>query len=78
MPEVTYISPKGERVTAERAYLTYDVLSRKNLTVATNARVTRIVFDTTGPEPKATEVEYTSGDVGPTYRVGASKEIIIS
>ena len=43
---VTYIDPHGRRVTMETAYLTPAILARPNLTVATNAYVNRILFDT--------------------------------
>ncbi|KAG1763659.1 hypothetical protein EV702DRAFT_1157200 [Suillus placidus] len=47
---VTYIDNKSTRVTAESAYLTDDVLARPNLTVVTYARVTKVLFDTSGVE----------------------------
>ncbi|KAG6819525.1 hypothetical protein H0H93_011028 [Arthromyces matolae] len=44
--KVTYIDDKKRRVSSESAYLTEDVLARKNLTVAINAQVARILMPT--------------------------------
>ena len=77
---VTYIDAKGRRVTTERSYLTPDVLSRPNLTVAVGASVTQILFDTaeTDAEPKAVGVEFCSGPKGQRFRARARKEIVVA
>jgi choline dehydrogenase-like flavoprotein len=74
---VTYIDSRGRRVTTESAYLTPAVLSRPNLTVAVNASVTRIIFDTTGSNPRAVGVEFSSRD-RLRFRVRAKKEVILA
>ena len=76
---MTYISPKGHRATAELAYLTPEVLARPNLKVATNARVTRVLFDD-GPDlpvPRAVGVEF-ADESGSKYVAKALKEIVLS
>lgn len=75
---MTYIDSRGTRVTTESAYLTPTVLSRPNLTVAVNAPVTRVIFDTTGLSPRAVGVEFTSSRVGPRFRVRAKNEVILA
>ena len=77
---VTYIDAKGRRVTTERSYLTPDVLSRPNLTVAVGASVTQILFDTAeaDAEPKAVGVEFCSGPKGQRFRARARKEIVVA
>ena len=74
---VTFISPDGSRVTTERAYLTSEVLARKNLKVITHAHVTRILFDKSGQTPRAVGVEFSHGK-DQKYRVKAKKEVIVS
>ena len=74
---VTYIAPKGRRVTTEYAYLTTEVLARKNLKVITHAHVTRIIFDQSGPTPRAVGVEFTHKN-GEKFRVKAKKEVVVS
>jgi len=79
---VTYIDSKSTRVTTESAYLTDEVLARPNLKVVTNARVTKVLFDTSGGIPRATGVEFASkthaGKVGPKFHARATKEVIVS
>ena len=74
---VTFISPDGRRVTTESAYLTSEVLARKNLKVITHAHVTRILFDTSGQVPRAVGVEFSHGK-GQKFRVKAKKEVVVS
>ena len=74
---MTYINPKGRRVTSEFAYLTPEVLARPNLKVITRAHVTRILFDNSGPTPRAVGAEFTQPD-GETYRVKARKEVVLA
>lgn len=75
--QVTYITPRGRRCTAEYAYLTPEVLARPNLKVITNAHVTRILFDKSGPTPRAVGVEFTQ-QKGEKFRVKARKEVVLS
>lgn len=77
---VTYINKNGRRVTTESSYLTPDVVKRANLTIATGASVTKILFDspTEGELPRAAGVEFSAKASGPTFRVRAKKEVIVS
>lgn len=74
---VTYITPEGRRATAELAYFTPDVLARPNLKIATNARVTRILFDNSNEVPRAVGVEFTDRS-GSKYVTKALKEVILA
>jgi choline dehydrogenase len=75
---VTYIDPKGRRVSTETAYLTPDVLARPNLTVAIHAHVTRILFDQHNGGPTANGVEFTNCDQGLRFRARAKKEVVLA
>jgi choline dehydrogenase-like flavoprotein len=75
---VTYIDSRGQRVSAESAYLTPKVLSRPNLKVAIHAQVTRILFDKTGGTLRAIGVEFANTPNGPRFRARARKEVIVS
>jgi len=75
---VTYVDKNYKRVSAETAYLTPDVLSRPNLTVAINATVTRVLFDTTQLKPRAIGVEFGTVESGPRWEAFAKKEVILS
>ncbi|QRV97652.1 GMC oxidoreductase [Ceratobasidium sp. AG-Ba] len=70
---MTYITPTFTRCSAEAAYLTPTVLARPNLTVATNAHVTRILFD----GKRAVGVEFARNKEGPRYQARACKEVIL-
>ncbi|QRW12253.1 GMC oxidoreductase [Ceratobasidium sp. AG-Ba] len=61
------------RCSAEAAYITPTVLARPNLTVATSAQVTRILFE----GKRATGVEFARSKDAPRYQVRARKEIIL-
>ncbi|KAI8980017.1 GMC oxidoreductase [Trametes punicea] len=74
---MTYINSKGRRVTSQYAYLTPEVLSRPNLKVVTRAQVTRILFDASGPTPRAVGAEFTQPN-GERFRVKARKEVVLS
>ncbi|KIJ66939.1 GMC oxidoreductase [Hydnomerulius pinastri MD-312] len=70
----------GERVSAEAAYLTPEVLARPNLKVVTFAKVTKILFDTSSGTPLATGVEFAKSKnhgAGGRFRVRARKEVIV-
>ncbi|KAI0303567.1 GMC oxidoreductase [Multifurca ochricompacta] len=75
---LTYIDSRGRRVTTESAYLTPAVLSRPNLKVAVGATATRLIFDTTGPSPRAVGVEFASFKHSARFRVRAKKEVILA
>lgn len=68
-------------MTTESSYLTPEVLARANLTVATRATVTRILFEYVqkGEEklPKAVGVRYMNLQ-GEVFEVAARKEVIVS
>ncbi|KAG6910847.1 hypothetical protein DXG01_007162 [Tephrocybe rancida] len=68
---------RRQRVSSESAYLTKDVLARKNLTVAVNAHVTRVLFKTENGEKRAIGVQVTNSPTGVRYRILARKEVII-
>ncbi|KAH9945051.1 GMC oxidoreductase [Epithele typhae] len=73
---LTYITPRGRRSTSEFAYFTPEVLARPNLTVITEAHVTRVLFETTGSVPRAVGAEFSrwKGDI---FQVRAKKEVIL-
>ncbi|KAF9223717.1 alcohol oxidase [Gyrodon lividus] len=76
---VTYIDSRGERVSAEAAYLTPDVLARPNLKVVTFARVTKILFETSG-SLRATGVDFVESKdraASGRFRARALKEVIV-
>ncbi|KAF9560512.1 alcohol oxidase [Agrocybe pediades] len=76
---MTYVDKSYKRVSAETAYLTPDVLARPNLTVAINATVTRVLFDTTTQsKPRAIGVEFGRVEGGPTWKALAKKEVVLS
>ncbi len=74
---VTFITPSGRRVTTEYAYLTPAVLARPNLEVITRAQVTRILFEKSGPAPRAVGVEFAL-PTGDKFRVRAKKEVVLA
>ncbi|EJD52048.1 GMC oxidoreductase [Auricularia subglabra TFB-10046 SS5] len=75
---LTYVDSKGERVSAETAYLNRHVLQRPNLKVAVGAHVTRVIFDRNGSAPRAVGVEFSSGPDSPLYVACARKEVVLS
>ncbi|KAG5635723.1 hypothetical protein H0H81_010301 [Sphagnurus paluster] len=74
---VTYVDERRERVSSESGYLTKDVLARKNLTVAINAQVTRILFKTENGEKRAIGVQFANSPTGTKYRAYAHSEVVI-
>lgn len=60
------------------AYLTPAVLARRNLTVAVNITVEKILFSKTSGSLKAIGVQLTTSPTAPSYRVKARKEIVLS
>lgn len=74
---MTYVDRRGERVTTETAYLTPDVLARKNLTVAVHAQVTKLLFEKTEFGTRTAGVEFASTVNGPRYRATARKDVIV-
>ncbi|RDB26168.1 L-sorbose 1-dehydrogenase [Hypsizygus marmoreus] len=74
---MTYIDEKRQRVSSESAYLTKDVLARKNLTVAINAQATRVLFEDINGEKRAVGVEFAHSSNGPQYSALSRKEVII-
>ncbi|KIK16085.1 GMC oxidoreductase [Pisolithus microcarpus 441] len=79
---MTYIDRHGVRVSTEAAYLTPTVLARPNLKVVTEARVTKIIFDTSTQHrnPRAIGVEFSSfvqKGSGKRFRAMARNEVIM-
>lgn len=74
---MTYQDKRGQRVSTETAYLTPEVLKRKNLTVTIRAQVTKILFESKEGEPQATAVVLTRGKGEPVYKVKAKKEVVL-
>ncbi|KAK6981335.1 GMC oxidoreductase-domain-containing protein [Favolaschia claudopus] len=72
---VTYVDPKGQRVSSKTAYLTKDVLARPNLKVAIHAQVT--LERANGP-PRAIGVEFAGSPGGPRLKALVHKEVILS
>ena len=60
------------------AYLSPDVLSRPNLTIAVDTMVEKILFDESGAEPRAIGVEVSKTPKSLKYRVHATREVILS
>ncbi|KAG6331198.1 hypothetical protein ID866_7893 [Astraeus odoratus] len=78
---MSYVDNDGVRVSTETAYLTPDVLARPNLTVVTQARATRILFDSSDRNgtPRAIGVEFSAfkrTKEDRRFRVKARKEVI--
>ncbi|CEL53828.1 hypothetical protein RSOLAG1IB_06609 [Rhizoctonia solani AG-1 IB] len=71
---MTYITSTFSRCSAEAAYLTPNVLARPNLTVATNAHVTKVLFE----NKRAIGVEFARNKDAPRYRARARKEVVLS
>ncbi|KAI5983394.1 hypothetical protein EDD15DRAFT_2533819 [Pisolithus albus] len=79
---MTYIDRHSVRVSTEAAYLTPTVLARPNLKVVTEARVTKILFDTPTQHrtPRAIGVEFSSfapRGAGKKYRARTRREVIV-
>lgn len=75
----SFIDAKGQRSSTAVAYLTEKVARRPNLSIATGQTVTKIIFDTSGSEPRAVGVEMASSKASPIrYIVKAKKEVILS
>ncbi|KAJ7145563.1 GMC oxidoreductase [Mycena epipterygia] len=70
------VDPRGERSSAATAYLTPDVLSRSNLTVAVDTLITRIILDE-DEVPRASGV-LTATKNGRLFAVAARREVIVS
>ncbi|KAF8258550.1 GMC oxidoreductase [Lactarius quietus] len=68
---------KGKRNSTAIAYLSPNVLSRPNLTVAINTMVEKVLFDQSGAEPRAIGVEVSKSPKSPKYCVAATREVII-
>ena len=59
------------------AYLTTDVLSRPNLTVAVSVMTEKILFDNSGSEPRAIGVELSTSPTSTRYCARATREVIL-
>ncbi|KAJ3563326.1 hypothetical protein NP233_g9011 [Leucocoprinus birnbaumii] len=74
---MTYVDEKYRRVSSESAYLTPNVLARNNLTVATNATVTRVIFGNVKGEVRAVGVEFAREKNGQRYRAKAKRDVVL-
>ncbi|CAL1702481.1 unnamed protein product [Somion occarium] len=72
------VDEHGNRVSTASAYLTPEVLSRSNLTVAVNTYVEKILFSEEKGSPRAVGVQVASSASGPKYRVAATREVILA
>ncbi|KDQ13529.1 hypothetical protein BOTBODRAFT_33538 [Botryobasidium botryosum FD-172 SS1] len=74
-----YLDSKGRRASAETGYLTPDVLARPNLKVVVHAQVSKILFESGKDGTKrAVGVEFRDARGGPSIRVRAKKEVVLS
>lgn len=74
----TFIDTFGQRCSTAVAYLTADVVTRPNLKIASGQTVTRIIFDTSGRQPRALGVEMSASKTAPvSYLAKARKEILL-
>ena len=67
------MTSSSSRCSAEAAYLTPSVLACSNLTVATNAHVTRIIFE----GKRAIGVEFARSKDSPRYQARTRREVIL-
>ena len=75
----TFIDTKGQRSSAAVAYLTDDVVRRPNLKIASGQVVTKIIFDTSGAQPRAIGVQMASSKLSPVkYLAKAKKEVLLT
>ncbi|KAH7886400.1 GMC oxidoreductase [Phlebopus sp. FC_14] len=73
---VTFVDPKGQRSSPATAFLSKEVLKRKNLTVVIDTLTTRVLFSSDGRQ--ATAIEVATDATGPRYRIRAKREIILA
>lgn len=60
------------------AYLTTEVLSRPNLTVASSVVAVKMLLDKSGDRPRAVGVEVSTGPTATRFSIMASREVILS
>jgi choline dehydrogenase len=75
---VTFIDPNGRRSSSATAYLSKDVVARKNLTIAIKTLTTRVLFSSSDFGPRATGIEVAKDKSSPRFRVSAGREVIIA
>jgi choline dehydrogenase len=74
----TFIDTKGQRSSAAVAYLTADVVQRPNLRIASGQVVTKIIFDSSGSQPRAVGIEMAASKLSPVrYLARAKKEVLL-
>ncbi|TKY87281.1 hypothetical protein EX895_003958 [Sporisorium graminicola] len=73
----TFIDRNGRRSSAATAYLPLEVQKRPNLTIGINVMVNRIIFDRTGPRPKAIAVEMQNKPGGQKYYAAANQRVVL-
>lgn len=69
-------SANWTRSFARTAYL--DPIARPNLHVLTNHQTTKILFDTSGPQPRATGIQCAKSQHDWVHTIHATKEVILS
>ncbi|KAI6155225.1 hypothetical protein BKA82DRAFT_17999 [Pisolithus tinctorius] len=79
---LSYVDHHGVRASTEAAYLTSAVLARPNLKIVTDARVTKILFDTSTPNknPRAIGIEFSAfaqKEVSRRFRARARKGAVV-
>ncbi|TFK70321.1 alcohol oxidase [Pluteus cervinus] len=75
---MTYIDERRQRVSAETAYLTRDVMARPNLTILINSTVTQVLFEKSEDGLRATGVEFTRAEGGARYQAQARKDVVLA
>ncbi|KAF5858087.1 hypothetical protein ETB97_004895 [Aspergillus alliaceus] len=74
----TFIDPKGQRSSLATAYLPPSVLSRRNLTVACNTQVTRLLIDRLSKsDPIVIGVETQASPGAERFQVHARREVLL-
>ncbi|KAI2807427.1 hypothetical protein BLOT_005362 [Blomia tropicalis] len=76
--QTTQSATNWTRQTTASAYVEANI-GRPNLHVLVNSHVTRILFDNSGPKPKAIGVEFVRNqDMSQKFKVMASREVLLS
>jgi choline dehydrogenase len=74
----TFIDLNGQRSSLATAYLSFSVLQRPNLYVASHARATRLLFDRlSAKEHTVIGVEFQNSGDGHLFQVHAQREVIL-
>ncbi|RCI14845.1 hypothetical protein L249_6519 [Ophiocordyceps polyrhachis-furcata BCC 54312] len=71
----SFVDPAGGRSSLATAFLSPDVMKRKNLYVAIHCHVSKVLLDGDGPTPSAVGVEFRGGQ--DCFQVLARREVIL-